>query len=92
MSEVKLIINQLNDAPRLFIDGQEAKGIVAIDYKYVTSGGKEQLGVHHYTISYVDDLDTERFNADPTIKTITVKKLYKDKSNHEQLIKAEGSE
>lgn len=92
MSEVKLIINKLNDAPRLFIDGQEAKGIVSIDYKYVTSGGKEQLGAHHYAISYVDDLDVERFNADPTIKTITVKKLYEDKSNYEQLIKAEGSE
>lgn len=75
MSEVKLIITQLNDAPRLFIDGQEAKGIVAIDYKYVTSEGDKFSGVHRYTIKYFDDLNKEQFNQDPTIKTITVQKM-----------------
>ena len=86
MNKVKLIINKLNDAPGLFIDGQEVKGIVSIDYKYVTAS--DGLGTHRYTISYFDDLDKESFDNDPTIKTITVKKIHDD----EQLIKAEGSE
>ena len=79
MSEVKLIINQLNDAPRLFIDGQEAKGIVSIDYKYVSD--TDVLGAHHYTIKYFDDLDKDKFKQDPTIKTIDVQRVSADEGH-----------
>lgn len=73
MSEVKLIINQLNDAPHLFIDGQEVKGIVSIDYKYVSN--TDVPGAHQYTIKYFDDLDKDKFKQDPTIKTIAVQRV-----------------
>lgn len=51
-TEIKLIIDDVHNVPKLYINNKLKEHIVSVEYRYITDN--EQPGTHRYTITYLD--------------------------------------
>ncbi|KGR74886.1 hypothetical protein [Ureibacillus sinduriensis] len=66
-NEIEIIMTNVNEPPKIKLNGKEIKGIVELDYKYVTKSAEP--GYHNFTVKYCD-------KESNTVRTVSANKIW----------------
>lgn len=68
-NEIEVIMTDVNEPPKIKLNGKVIKGIMELDYKYVTKSSKQ--GYHNFTVKYCD-------KETRTIRTVSANKIWEE--------------
>lgn len=68
-NEIEIVMADVNEPPKIKLNGKEIEGIIELDYKYVTKQSDREPGYHNFTVKYCD-------KETNTIRTVAANQIW----------------